>query len=203
MAGRTELETDAVGTRALESPGKRWAMFTAAGVLLVVLGILALGSMGIATLASVIVFGALLLIAGVATVLTAFAAHGWGGFTLHAALGILSAVVGFVLIVSPIAGAVALTLFLALYFLAGGLFRVISAVAQQFAGWGWAAATGVVSVALGAILFSQWPEASFWFLGLLLGIELILQGGSWLALGLAARAPVEPRSPRAAEAAPA
>jgi uncharacterized membrane protein HdeD (DUF308 family) len=187
MAARRERDSDPTGARDLTRVRHRWAFFAVAGVLLVILGILALGSMGIATLASVVVFGSLLMIAGVATVLTAFTAHGWGGFTLHVLFGILSAVVGFVLIISPIAGAVALTLFLAIYFLAGGLFRVVSAVSQQFAGWGWAAAAGVASVALGAILFTQWPEAALWFIGLLLGIELILQGFTWIALGFAAR----------------
>ena len=188
MAAERDLrETDPTGARDLDRVKGRWGVFAAAGVLMVILGLVALGSMGIATLASVVVFGALLMIAGVATVLTAFTAHGWGGFALSALFGILSAVVGFMLIVAPIAGAVALTLFLAIYFLAGGMFRVVSAVSQKFSGWGWAAAAGVASVALGAILFTQWPEASFWFIGLLLGIELILQGGTWIALAAAAR----------------
>ncbi len=177
----------------------RWGVFGIGGAVLMILGIIALGSVGIATLASVWVFGILLIVAGVASIISAFAGQGWRGFTLHALLGVLSVVVGFMVIASPLAAAVALTLFLAVYFIAGGLFRLVSSVTERFAGWGWAATGGVASVALGLILVSQWPEATLWFIGLLLGIELIFQGATWIALAIGGRslerAAAEPRSP--------
>jgi uncharacterized membrane protein HdeD (DUF308 family) len=181
----------------------RWGMYVVAGLVLVVLGFIALGSIVVATLASVVVFGALLVVAGLAQVGSAFTARGWSGFLLHVLFGILALVVGVSVIASPVPAAVTLTLFLAVFFLIGGLFRVVSAGVLRFANWGWAMFGGAVSVVLGIVLFAQWPEASLWLIGLLVGIELVIEGIAWLTFGLAARSRGRALAPAIPTAAPA
>ena len=83
--------------------------------------------------------------------------------------------------------AAVMTLLLATFFLVGGLFRVLAAVALHFPNWPWTFVSGLVSVLLGASIWRQWPYDSFWVIGLFIGIELLFRGCSLVMLALAAR----------------
>jgi uncharacterized membrane protein HdeD (DUF308 family) len=82
----------------------------------------------------------------------------------------------------PVGAALALTLLFAVLFLAMGFFRLISAVWYRFPHWGGVALSGAVSVALGVMLWNAWPASGLWFIGLCLGIDLIVEGLGWLGL---------------------
>jgi uncharacterized membrane protein HdeD (DUF308 family) len=98
---------------------------------------MAIGSACIATLATIYVLGILFLVGGVVEVLTAFWAHCWRGFWLQLLAGIVYAVLGFLLVQHPVAAATGFTLVLAAAFMVGGIFRIVSALADHFHGWGW------------------------------------------------------------------
>jgi len=138
-----------------ESDGnvRGWAIV--AGITMVVLGTAAILYDVTATLASVFLFGWLLLLAGAIQTVQAFQVRTWSGFFLYLVDGIIRATVGTLPVAYPGSGALTLTLMLGFYFIVGGLFKIIVSMILQFPSWGWSAASGLVSVALGAMLAMQ------------------------------------------------
>jgi uncharacterized membrane protein HdeD (DUF308 family) len=175
----------------LHSLRDKWGWLLALGVALIVLGVLALGSEA-TSLAVALTFGFLLLMGGGAEIAAAFWARRWSGFFLHLLFGILYLVVGMLMIIHPGVAVDALTLMLAAAFLAGGLLRIIIALTHRFSNWGWVLANGVVTFLLGVMIWQRWPEASERIIGLVVGIELIFAGWSWVAMALAVRSLPKP-----------
>ncbi len=171
----------------LDMARRNWGWDLVLGILLIVLGTVAIGHPYLMTIAAVLVFGWLLLISGVAQCVVAFQMRAWGGFFLHLLEGILEAVVGVLLIALPGKGALIMTLLLAAYLLVGGLFRLFAAIALRFPGSGWVALGGVISAVLGVMLAAEWPSSAVWFIGMCVGIDLIFHGSAWIAFALAVR----------------
>ena len=76
---------------------------------------------------------------------------------------------GFLLVMKPIIGAEVATIFMAAFFLIGGVFELVGSAAIQLPGWGWQVADGVITIALGLMVFAQWPASGLWVIGLLWG----------------------------------
>jgi uncharacterized membrane protein HdeD (DUF308 family) len=176
----------------LSAARKEWGWFLALGIGLIALGIAAIMYQSTSTTASVIALGAILMVAGVFQLFAAFQARGAGHVLLYLLLGALDLIVGFVLVEDPTAGALAVTLVLAVYLMFSGVFRIIYAFWVQFPYYGWAAFAGLLSLALGIMLLSEWPVSAFWFLGFAVGVNLILVGISWSALALKLRSALSP-----------
>lgn len=164
-----------------------WGWFLALGILLVILGILAAGASVFTTLLSVVLLGALLVVGGIAKIIYSIWLRRWSGFIPNLLVGILYAVVGAYTLMHPAASAVALTLLIAILFLISGIFRVASSLTLQFENWGWVLFSGLISIALGAMILAEWPESGLWVLGLFIGIDLIFAGWTWIFLSLGAR----------------
>jgi len=159
-----------------------WVIF--AGITSLVLGVAAVIYNGTATIASVVLFGWLLMFAGALQIVHAFQVRTWSGFFLYLLDGIIRATVGTLMVIYPNSGAQALTLLLSFYFVVAGGFRTIGSSVLQFPGWGWSVASGLISVALGVMLAMQWPASGQWFIGFAVGLDLILYG--WALLMFAA-----------------
>lgn len=162
------------------------------GVALIILGTLAMGSSFIATLATVMVFGLMLLLGAIFQVVTAFWARQWRGFFLHMIAGVLYLIASVFLIQNPLGAALGLTILVAVCLLVGGIMRVVMSVFERFEGWGWVFVNGLVSVLLGAAIWRQWPLDGTWVIGLFVGIEMFLSGLSWLMLAMALRSSPRP-----------
>ena len=158
---------------------KLWGWYLALGSVLILVGIYAIYAEWIATMASVIVLGAVLLIAGIAQIVGAFMARGAGHVILLLLVGALDIVVGLMLIEYPAAGALTLTLLLAVVFVFGGIFRFVSAVWLQFPHYGWVAFSGIISIILGILLWTEWPISAIWFIGFVVGLNFIFAGIAW------------------------
>ena len=162
---------------------RSWGWVLALGIVFIVLGAFCiLGDTAIATFATVIFFGWLLLISGIMALVHAFTAAGWQGSLLSVLSGLLRGFTGFLLIRYPAAGALSLTILLASFFIVGGLFRSIGAGMLQFPRWGWAVFSGLLSVALGVLLLAQLPISSVWFIGFAIGVDLIFEGAALVGL---------------------
>src|SRR4029077_783532 len=122
--------------------------FVILGITLVVLGVIALGSVVIASLAAAVAIGILLLLAGVGEVIGAFWCRGWSGFFLELLSGVLSIVVGLLFLRAPLNALAALTLLVACFLLVGGIFKIVAAVSHRFAAWGWPVASGIIDLIL-------------------------------------------------------
>jgi len=166
---------------------QQWGWFLAFGIGLVVLGALAVAYSFRATIATMLFFGWLLLIACGIEIAQSFMTGHWAGFFQHLLAAILFGVGGLLLITRPVLSAETLTLFMAMFFLIGGIFKVVISLIVQFPGWGWQAIDGVITFVLGVLVISQWPVSGLWVIGLFLGIDLIFYGFTWAAIALRLR----------------
>ena len=182
-------EPSRLGDLALESLRDIWVLLVGIGAALIVVGMLAISSSFIATFATVVVFGVLLLLGAIFQVANAFWARRWRGFVLHLLAGVLYLITGVFLIDNPVEAALGLTLVVAGCLLVGGILRMVVSVIERFHGWVWTLLNGVVSLVLGIAIWRQWPLSGLWVIGLFVGIEMFFSGLSWVMLGLAVRSP--------------
>lgn len=164
-----------------------WGWLLALGIALILLGVIALGSLPFMTAAYVLYLGFLLIASGVVCGIQAFRTLQWSGFFLALLTGILDVVVGFLMVTHVGETAVIMTLLLAVFFFVGGLFRIVASLALRFPQWGVSLLAGVVTLLLGVSIWRQWPLDSFWVIGLFLGVELLFRGWSLVMLALAVR----------------
>ncbi len=169
----------------LEQVRRSWAWFFVFGVLLMVLGIACIGKAQTATTFSILALGWVLAVSGVVWAVNSFYALSWHGFFLYLLNAIIRGVTGYLLIRHPDAGAAGVTMLLATLFIVGGLFRGVGASVIQFPRWGWTVFSGVVSVVLGIYLLTTWPAASTYFIGMVIGIDLIFDGSALVGFAAA------------------
>lgn len=156
----------------------------ALGVVYVIAGFVALGSIMIATVASVLIVGVMMIVAGVAELINAFQIKSWGKFLIWALIGVLYIVAGFVTFENPLLAAVVLTLTLGASLVASGIMRVIIGFSmKRETPWIWVALSGAITLLLGLLILARWPINSVYILGLFLGIDLIMAGTGWIWLG--------------------
>jgi uncharacterized membrane protein HdeD (DUF308 family) len=166
----------------------KWGWIVALGVVYLIAGFVALGSVAMATVVSVLVVGAMMIIAGVAEVFGAFQIKTWGKFLLWVLLGVLYIVAGFVTFENPLLAAVLLTLILGASLVASGIMRIFLAFSmKRETPWIWVVLSGVITLLLGLLILARWPVSSLYILGLFLSIDLIMAGAGWIALGMGLR----------------
>src|SRR3984885_15283544 len=166
----------------------KWGWIVALGTVYVIAGFFALGSIAMATAASVLVVGAAMVVAGVAEVINAFQIKTWSKFLIWALLGVLYIVAGFVTFENPLLAALLLTLLLGASLVASGILRIILAFSMKRETPSiWVALSGVITLLLGFLILAHWPVNSVYILGLFLGIDLIMAGAGWIGIGLGFR----------------
>ncbi len=167
-----------------------WWWFLLLGFLLVVLGAAAIVFPAFtvaATFGTMLVLGVMLMAAGVATILGAFWAGHWSGLLLQVLAGILYLVCGYLIVDRPFKAVLAGTLFLAALFIVLGLFRTVVALVLRFPQWGWSLLNGVITFLAGVVIYRHAPGDAFWVLGLLIGLEMLFHGWTWIMLATAIR----------------
>ena len=163
----------------------KWGWIVALGVVYVIVGFIALGSVAMATVASVFVVGVMMIIAGVAELFNAFQIKSWGKFLIWALLGVLYIVAGFLTFENPLFAAVLLTLLLGAALVASGIVRIFLAFnMKREMPWMLVAFSGLITLLLGLLILARWPVNSVYILGLFLAIDLIMAGAGWIGLGL-------------------
>jgi len=160
------------------------------GILLVLAGTAAIvvppATVG-TTLAVTVVLGPLLMIGGVATIISSFWMGQWSGFLIQLLVGILYLACGFVMTEKPVISAVAMTIFIAVSFIVLGIFRSVAALMLRFPQWGWALLNGVITLLAGILIYRQLPFDALWVIGLLVGVEMLFNGWTWIMLALTLR----------------
>ena len=168
---------------------EHWVLFLVEGIVLVVLGLLAIVIPPLATLAVTILLGWLFLISGVLGLVTTFWAKGAPGFWWSLVSAIIAIVAGVILLAWPISGTVSLTLVLIVFFIIEGVASIMYGIEHRreaSSRSGWIIASGVIDLILAAIIFSGLPGSALWALGLLVGINMVFGGTSLIAMALAA-----------------
>lgn len=183
-----------------------WKWMLALGILMIVLGIIGVGMANTLTLVSVIWFGVLALIGGIAQLIDAFRCAGWKAVLGHVLLGLLYVAAGVIMIAMPVQSAWWLTLLIAIWLIVSGIMRAIMAFQS---GSGTAAflfllVSGIISVILGVMIFglvelpsneavatvetaTAWYGEWGWVIGLFVALELLLQGVTMVMVALTAR----------------
>jgi len=166
----------------------KWGWIVGLGVVYVVVGFIALGSIVAATVASVLVVGVMMIIAGVAEVINAFQIKSWGRFLFWGLIGVLYIIAGLMAFDDPFLVATVLTLFLGAALIASGVLRLFLAFSMKRENpWIWVAISAIISIVLGLLILAHWPINSVYILGLFLGIDLIMAGAGWIGMGLSLR----------------
>lgn len=157
----------------------------ATGILLILLGLFAMGSPLVAGISLALMIGTMLIIGGIGQMFFALKA-GRGVFAF--VLGLLTLVIGAYMISQPGVALASLTLFLAIYLIISGVFEVMMSFQfRPIRGWGWGMFSGMLSVMLGVMIWSQFPLSGAWAIGILIGVRMFFNGLTCLMLGLASR----------------
>lgn len=170
----------------IEDLRRNWGWMMAFGLILLVWGIFAVAYSIFFTFVSVFVIAWLLLIGGVIEAIHAIRHHEQH-VVLYTVEALLAIVAGILLLKSPTAGALVITLLLATYFIVSGILRIAAALMLRTPNWGWSLFSGLLAVVLGILVWGGWPMTAFWVLGLFVGINLIFIGWSRIMLALALR----------------
>jgi uncharacterized membrane protein HdeD (DUF308 family) len=179
-----------VGREAREAIRSHWVLFLIQGVIMIILGVLAVGEPMVATLAVTLFAGWLFLFSGIVGLAGIFTARRVPGFWWALIMALLAIVVGIYLIWRPLAGTLSLTLAVGAFFGAQGIVQIITAVWYHRAlrSWVWMLITGIANVILALIIWGGFPGTAEWVLGLLFGINLLLWGFSLVMTAIACRA---------------
>ena len=167
-----------------------WRFLLIEGIILVVLGAAAIVVPPIATLAVEIFLAWLFFISGIVGLVMTFMMRHAPGFWWSLFSAVLAIVAGAVLIGWPVSGLLSLTLLLIAFFILEGIATIMYALdhKRELSGrWGWMLASGIVDLALAAIIFAGLPGTAAWAIGLLVGINMLFGGAALIGLALHAR----------------
>jgi uncharacterized membrane protein HdeD (DUF308 family) len=164
----------------------KWGWFVALGIAMIALGVAAWLDVVTVTIAGTIFIGAM--VGGVLQIIHAFMTKEWRGFILSLFCGILYLAGGLLIMNEPVQGALFLTLLVMAALIVGGIVRIVLALQHRnITAWGLILLSGIVSIAVGFLLYANLPWSGLWVLGTLIAVELLIQGSSWLYFGIALR----------------
>ena len=192
MNQTTDVERVAAAVTA--TINKHWVLFLVEGILLTVLGMLAILLPAVASLAATLIFGWILLLSGgmgLVTTIRARHAPGFGWSLLSALIGLVA---GVLLLARPVPGTLSLTAVLIAFLMAEGVVSIFYATEHRkgfSAGWGWMLASGLLDLVLAVILLAGLPGTAVWALGVLLGVNMIVGGAALISMALQARLPAQ------------
>lgn len=166
------------------------------GVLLICLGIFAVGSPMIAAVAVNVLIAWLIVFAGIVHLVVAFHSREAGSVIWRLLVGLAYIGVGVYAMARPALGVVSLTLLLAVLFLVEGIFNIVLFFRAPSAHRSsWFLIDGIVTLILGAMIYVQWPSSSAWAIGTLVGVSLIFSGVARVMVSLAVRKAAASSSP--------
>jgi len=173
-----------------QSIREHWVLFLVEGIILVILGILAILIPVAASIAVTIILGWLFLVSGIVGLITTFWARHAPGFWWALISAVLAIAAGIVLLLWPVSGTISLTLLLIVFFVIEGVASIMYALEhkKELSGrWGWMLASGVIDLILAVMIWAGLPSTAAWALGLLVGINMLFGGTSMIAMALHAR----------------
>lgn len=168
--------------------GFNWGAVKGLGILLMVLGAVAILVPALASWGVTIFIGWVLIFGSVFLFASAFSNRSGLNLLVGIIWAILALIAGLYLLIDPGQGTKTLTLILMIYFLVSGVFKIAVAFAGRGQpGIGWLAVNGVVSVVIGLIILVDMPDAADWAIGLLVGIDFIFAGWGLINFSMAGR----------------
>jgi len=170
--------------------GRKWLLIS--GWIAVIAGAVAILVPAVASVATAIFIGWMLLVGGVFLLVDAFAVRELGRMALHLLLAFAAGAAGLALLLAPLHGTYTLTVLLVLWFAITGTMRIFAAVAERgMPGAGWMGANGVLTLLLAILIGAHLPESSDWAIGLLVGIDFLFYGFGAIAAAAALKHDVQ------------
>ncbi|MBH1938188.1 DUF308 domain-containing protein [Streptomyces sp. AV19] len=166
---------------------RRFGVLALLGGILVLAGLVGLVYTGFATLTTMVLFGWLLLIGGLVGLLHAVQSRDSGFFWLAVVVAALNIAAGVVVLRRPVVAAETLTMFAALLFLTGGVFRLAGSLVVRGPQFGWTLLQGVFGLLLGILVLADWPASSLYVIGTFFSLALLFDGLGLIATGVGGR----------------
>ncbi len=170
-----------------------WGALLALGMIMIILGAVGLGMSVTFTITTVMFFGFFILLAGLTQLVHAFVSDklkSWKSRGLYIVTAILYTLGGLVSIFNPVLASIGLTIMLAGMFLAVGIYRIKEAIRQQNENEKWMLMmfTGVTSLIFAIVVTVGMPWTALWVIGLMVAIELAMNGALLVGIALEKRA---------------
>jgi len=160
----------------------------ALGVLMIVLGIIAMLSPWEFGIVIALIIGWMAIFNGVAQIIYGIRTHSGGRTVLEVILGLIYIVAGIYLLMHPVGGLLVLTIFLASFLIVYGIFALVLAFHMRpLAGWGWVLFDAIITILLGVLIWAHWPANAEWVVGTLFGISILVSGVTRLMVSMAFR----------------
>ena len=187
MSDMTDLED--IRRHLASTIHSHWKLFLAQGILMMVLGFLAVLEPNVATVAVSLFVGWLFFIGGIFRAVSVWRSRGMPGFAWSMLTAVLAIALGLILILRPLAGVLTLTMVLIAFFIVEGVSSIMGAIQhrQHLRSWGWVLLSGIVDLFLAYLIWAGWPSSADWAIGLLVGINMLFFGLSLVMTALAAR----------------
>ena len=161
-------------------------------VVLIALGMLAIALPAFVSVGVVRVLAWLLLFDGIAQLVYAFRSKGVGHTIWKIVVAVLYLAAGVYLLTHPLLAVAGLTLVLGIFFFVEGITDVFAYLfGPKTAASKWLLLHGVVTLLLGLIIWRQWPYSSFWVIGTLVGISMVVTGVTRLMMAVGERSVAE------------
>jgi uncharacterized membrane protein HdeD (DUF308 family) len=186
----SKADLDRLQSTVTNSLNTHWRLFLIEGIVLFILGLLAIIVPPIATIAVEVLIGWLLLMSGIVGLIATLRMRGAPGFAWSLISAILGIVAGIVLLGWPLSGALSLTMILTVFLVLEGVISILYALAhrRELSGrWGIMLFSGVIDLFLAGIIFAGLPGTAAWAIGLLVGVNLVFGGYAIIAMALHAR----------------
>ena len=158
------------------------------GALLIIFGVLAIGSPFLAAVAVNAVIAWLIILAGVVHLILAFHVHRAGSMIWKLLVGLAYLFFGVYLMMHPVLGVASLTLVVASLFLIEGILDIVLFFEMRsMRGSGWMLGDGIITLLLGLLIYLQWPSSEIWAIGTLVGVSMIMSGATRVMFSLSVR----------------
>lgn len=165
-----------------------WRYLMGGGILLVVLGLIAISTPFVTGITLSVVLGGLLVVGALAHVVHAFSGQEGKGSIWQIALAVVYTFAGISLIVNPIIGLTSLTLLVIGYFVVDGIVEIASGLRMRSEPrWALVVASGTISLVLAGLLWIGFPSTALWAIGLLFGVNILTTGLSLVAIAMVSR----------------
>lgn len=192
MAINQTTDVERVAAAVSATLHKHRVLFLVEGIVLTLLGALAILLPAAGSLAATLIFGWLLLLSGAMGLIATIRARHAPGFAWSLLSALIGLVAGGLLLAQPVQGILSLTAVLIAFLIAEGVVSIFYATEHRkgfSAGWGWMLASGLLDLVLAVILLAGLPGTAVWALGVLLGVNMIVGGTALISMALQARSP--------------
>ncbi|MGF1911363.1 HdeD family acid-resistance protein [Vibrio kasasachensis] len=183
----SDVQQDTTQVTAQTLLSKGWKWFAMVGVLISIAG---LGSLSLPVIAGVTIttiVGGLFLFSGIVQAYHTFSIRAWKDKLWYVLSAVLYIVGGVFILFNPFAGLITMTMLMVVVMMFNGATRMIFGFrSRSLPGSSWVILSGLVSLLIGGYFFTllEDPSFSLSLLGTFVGISLLIEGISFVFLGL-------------------